>query len=88
MELMTLLLLLAGLVLLTFGADVLVKGASSLAGSLSISPLIIGLTVVAFGTSAPEMSVSVSSAFKGAADIAVGNVVGSNICNVLLILGL
>ncbi|MBH1971674.1 calcium/sodium antiporter [Moraxellaceae bacterium AER2_44_116] len=88
MELMTLLLLLAGLVLLTFGADVLVKGASSLAGSLGISPLIIGLTVVAFGTSAPEMSVSVSSAFKGAADIAVGNVVGSNICNVLLILGL
>jgi cation:H+ antiporter len=88
MELMTLLLLLAGLVLLTFGADVLVKGASSLAGSLNISPLIIGLTVVAFGTSAPEMSVSVSSAFKGAADIAVGNVVGSNICNVLLILGL
>jgi cation:H+ antiporter len=88
MELMTLLLLLAGLVLLTFGADVLVKGASSLAGSLGISPLVIGLTVVAFGTSAPEMSVSVSSAFKGSAEIAVGNVVGSNIFNVLFILGL
>jgi len=88
MELMTLLLLVIGLVLLTFGADVLVKGASSLAGSLGISPLIIGLTVVAFGTSAPEMSVSVSSAYKGSAEIAVGNVVGSNICNVLLILGL
>lgn len=88
MELMTLLLLVVGLVLLTFGADVLVKGASSLAGSLGISPLIIGLTVVAFGTSAPELSVSVSSAFKGSAEIAVGNVVGSNICNVLLILGL
>ena len=88
MELMTLLLLVIGLVLLTFGADVLVKGASSLAGSLGISPLIIGLTVVAFGTSAPELSVSVSSAFKGSAEIAVGNVVGSNICNVLLILGL
>jgi cation:H+ antiporter len=87
MELMTLLLLLAGLVLLTFGADVLVKGASSLAGSLGISPLVIGLTVVAFGTSAPEMSVSVSSAFKGSAEIAVGNVVGSNIFNVLFILG-
>lgn len=87
MELMTLFLLLAGLVLLTFGADVLVKGASSLAGSLGISPLIIGLTVVAFGTSAPEMSVSVSSAFKGSAEIAVGNVVGSNIFNVLFILG-
>lgn len=88
MELMTLLLLVVGLVLLTFGADVLVKGASSLAGSLGISPLIIGLTVVAFGTSAPELSVSVSSALKGSAEIAVGNVVGSNICNVLLILGL
>lgn len=88
MDMMTALLLLAGLVLLTFGADVLVKGASSLAGSLGISPLVIGLTVVAFGTSAPEMSVSVSSAFKGSAEIAVGNVVGSNICNVLLILGL
>ena len=88
MDMMTVLLLLAGLVLLTFGADVLVKGASSLAGSLGISPLVIGLTVVAFGTSAPEMSVSVSSAFKGSAEIAVGNVVGSNICNVLLILGL
>lgn len=88
MDMITILLLIAGLVLLTVGADVLVKGASSLAGSLGVSPLVIGLTVVAFGTSAPEMSVSVSSAFKGAADIAVGNVVGSNICNVLLILGL
>lgn len=87
MELMTLLLLVAGLVLLTFGAEVLVKGASSLAGSIGVSPLIIGLTVVAFGTSAPEMSVSVSSAFKGSAEIAVGNVVGSNIFNVLFILG-
>lgn len=88
MDMITILLLIAGLVLLTIGADVLVKGASSLAGSLGISPLVIGLTVVAFGTSAPEMSVSVSSAFKGSAEIAVGNVVGSNICNVLLILGL
>jgi cation:H+ antiporter len=85
---MTLVWLAAGLILLTVGADVLVKGASSLAGALGISPLVIGLTVVAFGTSAPEMAVSVSSAWKGAADIAVGNVVGSNICNVLLILGL
>lgn len=88
MDFITILLLIAGLVILTFGADFLVKGASSLAGSLGISPLVIGLTVVAFGTSAPEMSVSVSSAFKGSAEIAVGNVVGSNICNVLLILGL
>jgi len=88
MEPVTLILLLAGLILLTFGADILVKGASSLAGALGISPLVIGLTVVAFGTSAPEMAVSVSSAWSGSAEIAVGNVVGSNICNVLLILGL
>lgn len=88
MDFITILLLVAGLVILTLGADFLVKGASSLAGSLGISPLVIGLTVVAFGTSAPELSVSVSSAFKGSAEIAVGNVVGSNICNVLLILGL
>ncbi len=88
MEPVTLILLLAGLILLTFGADILVKGASSLAGALGISPLVIGLTVVAFGTSAPEMAVSISSAWSGSAEIAVGNVVGSNICNVLLILGM
>ena len=88
MDIITILLLIAGLVILTLGADFLVKGASSVAGSLGISPLIIGLTVVAFGTSAPEMSVSVSSALRGEADIAVGNVVGSNIFNVLFILGL
>ena len=87
MDFITILLLVAGLVILTFGADFLVKGASSLAGSLGISPLVIGLTVVAFGTSAPEMSVSISSALRGEADIAVGNVVGSNIFNVLFILG-
>jgi len=87
MDFITILLLIAGLVILTFGADFLVKGASSLAGSLGISPLVIGLTVVAFGTSAPEMSVSISSALRGEADIAVGNVVGSNIFNVLFILG-
>lgn len=88
MDPLTLVLFLIGLVLLTAGADVLVKGAASLAAGLGISPLIIGLTVVAFGTSAPELSVSVSSAWSGQADIALGNVVGSNICNVLLILGL
>jgi cation:H+ antiporter len=87
MDFITILLLVAGLVILTLGADFLVKGASSLAGSLGISPLVIGLTVVAFGTSAPEMSVSISSALRGEADIAVGNVVGSNIFNVLFILG-
>jgi cation:H+ antiporter len=84
----TYLFLIAGLVLLVLGAELLVKGASRIAAGFGISPLIIGLTVVAFGTSAPEMAISVSSAFKGEADIAVGNVVGSNIFNVLLILGL
>lgn len=76
-----------GLVLLVFSADFLVKGASRLAGAVGISPLVIGLTVVAYGTSAPELSVSVIAAFKGQADIALGNVVGSNIFNVLGILG-
>jgi cation:H+ antiporter len=85
----TFLLLLAGLVLLVIGAEFLVKGSSRLATMLRIPPLIIGLTVVAYGTSMPEMTVSVMSALApGGADIAIGNVVGSNICNVLLILGL
>jgi cation:H+ antiporter len=85
----TFLVLLAGLVLLVIGAEFLVKGSSRLAAMLRIPPLIIGLTVVAYGTSAPEMSVSVMSALSAeGADIAIGNVVGSNICNVLLILGL
>jgi cation:H+ antiporter len=85
---LTTLTLLAGLALLIFGADLLVKGASRVAAGFGISPLVIGLTVVAFGTSSPEMAISVSSAWKGEADIAVGNVVGSNIFNVLFILGL
>ena len=84
----TFLLLVAGLVLLVMGAEFLVKGASRIAAVLRISPLIIGLTIVAYGTSAPEMFVSVMSGFSGQGDIAMGNVVGSNICNVLLILGL
>lgn len=88
MDPVTLLLFVIGLVLLTLGADILVKGAANLAAGIGISPLIIGLTVVAFGTSAPELSVSVTSAWAGQADIALGNVVGSNICNILLILGL
>ena len=86
MDQMTLLLFVAGLGLLVLGAEWLVKGASRLAAALGISPLVIGLTVVAYGTSAPEMAVSVKSALTGQADIAVGNVVGSNIFNVLLIL--
>ena len=85
---MTLLLFLAGLVLLIAGAEVLVRGASRLARRFGISPLVIGLTVVAFGTSAPEMAVSVRSRARRQADIALGNVVGSNIFNVLFILGL
>jgi cation:H+ antiporter len=84
---MTLLLLIAGLVLLIVGAEALVRGASKLAGAIGISPLIIGLTVVAYGTSAPELAVSVMSSLAGQADIALGNVVGSNIFNVLFILG-
>jgi len=84
----TVLLLIAGLVLLIAGAEILVRGASRLAAAAGISPLVIGLTVVAFGTSSPELAVSVQSAFAGQADIALGNVVGSNIFNVLFILGL
>ncbi len=81
-------LIVCGLVLLVFGGELLVRGASLLALSLKISPLVVGLTVVAFGTSAPELGVSLQAAYNGAADVAVGNVVGSNICNVLLILGM
>lgn len=77
-----------GLVTLVIGADVLVRGASRLAVSFGVSPLVVGLTVVAFGTSAPEMAVSVGSALAGSPDLAIGNVVGSNIANVLLILGI
>lgn len=82
------LMFLAGLAVLVVGADVLVRGASRLAVSFGVSPLVVGLTVVAFGTSAPEMAVSVGSALAGSPDLAIGNVVGSNIANVLLILGI
>lgn len=71
-----------------WGAELLVRGSSRLATSFGISPLVVGLTVVAFGTSSPELAVSVMSAFKGQADLALGNVVGSNIFNVLFILGI
>lgn len=84
---LTLLFLLLGLVLLYFGAEGLVRGSSSLALRLGVGPLLVGLTVVAFGTSAPEMMVSVKAAYMGQGDISVGNVVGSNICNIGLILG-
>lgn len=82
------LLLIAGLVVLIFGGELLVRGASSLALKIKISPLVVGLTIVAFGTSAPELFISVKSAMAGSPDIAIGNVVGSNICNLTLILGL
>lgn len=84
---MDLLQLALGLVLLTAGAESLVRGASGIAARLGIPPLIVGLTVVAFGTSAPELAVSVAAAWSGQGDIALGNVVGSNIFNVLFILG-
>ncbi len=88
MNILTVVYLAVGLVLLVGGAELLVKGASKLAATMGISPLIIGLTVVAFGTSAPELAVSVNASLHGQADIALGNVVGSNICNILLILGM
>ncbi|HAX73216.1 MAG TPA: sodium:proton exchanger [Firmicutes bacterium] len=85
---MSYILLLVGFVLLIKGADLFVDGASSIAKTLKIPTLIIGLTIVAFGTSAPEAAVSISGAFKGANDITVGNVVGSNIFNLLVVVGI
>jgi cation:H+ antiporter len=85
--LVSVLILLAGLAVLVLGADLLVRGAAGLAARLGISPLIVGLTIVAFGTSAPEVAVSLKASFAGQPDIAVGNVVGSNIFNILFILG-
>jgi cation:H+ antiporter len=84
----TLILFVLGLALLVAGADLLVKGAARIAAVAGIAPLVIGLTVVAFGTSAPELAVTVAATARGEPDIALGNVVGSNITNVLLILGL
>ena len=84
---MNLLLFLLGLAALVAGASLLVRGASKLALSFGISPLVVGLTIVAFGTSAPEVAVSVGAVLDGKADLAIGNVVGSNIFNVLFILG-
>lgn len=82
------LLFLAGLALIIFGADLLVEGASGIARKLGISEFVIGLTIVGFGTSAPELVVSLIGALNGNADIAIGNVTGSNILNVMLGLGL
>jgi len=84
----TLLLFIVGLLFLIVGAEALVRGASRLAAVLGLSPLVIGLTVVAFGTSSPELAVSIKAAVSEQGSIAVGNIVGSNIFNVLFILGL
>ena len=77
-----------GLAALTLGAELMVRGAARLALTFGISPLVVGLTIVALGTSAPEMAVSVGAALNGTGDLAIGNIVGSNIANILLILGL
>jgi cation:H+ antiporter len=80
--------LLLGIVFLYFGAEILVRGSSNIALNLGVRPIIVGLTVVAFGTSSPELIVSMTSALDGAAPLAVGNVIGSNICNIALIVGI
>lgn len=88
MMVIQLLFLILGFVLLIKGADIFVEGASKLASKLNIPPIVIGLTIVAFGTSAPEAAISITSALSGNVDLAVGNIIGSNIMNVLLILGI
>lgn len=80
--------ILAGIVILLFGGDMLIRGAAAIAKRANISPLIVGLTIVAFGTSAPELVVSIDAALSGAPGLALGNIVGSNIANVLFVLGL
>lgn len=84
---MDILLLIGGLLLILLGANGLTDGAASIAKRFNIPSIVIGLTIVAFGTSTPELTVSVSSAIKGSSDIAIGNVVGSNIFNILFIVG-
>ena len=84
---MNILLLIGGLILILLGANGLTDGAASVAKRFRIPSIVIGLTIVAFGTSTPELTVSVASALKGSADIAIGNVVGSNIFNTLMIVG-
>ena len=85
--LMALIMIIAGFFFLVKGADLFVDSASGIAGKLGISPVVIGLTIVAFGTSMPELAVSVTAALEGANEIALGNVVGSNIFNLLVIAG-
>ncbi len=88
MSLFTVFSFIIGTVVLIFGADIMVRGAARIAASSGLSPVVIGLTVVAFGTSAPELAVSIGAASRGTSDLALGNVVGSNIANILLVLGL
>lgn len=88
MILLTIALLVLGLVILVYGADVMVRGASSISKKAGIPPIVVGLTIVAFGTSAPELIVNVFSALSGSTDLALGNIIGSNISNILLILGI
>jgi cation:H+ antiporter len=80
--------ILGGLVLLALGAEGLVRGSSSIALRMGVTPLVVGLTIVAFGTGSPEMIVSLQAALAGSSDLALGNIVGSNIANIALILGL
>ena len=86
--LVPIILILAGLVVLTLGAELLVRGSSSAALRFGVSPLVVGLTVVAFGTGSPEFVVSLTAAFDGNSGIALGNIIGSNISNIALILGI
>ena len=86
--LLNIFLALIGIAGLYYGAELLVKGGVSIAQKIGVSSLVIGLTLVAFATSSPELVVSVSAALDGSADISLGNIVGSNICNIVLILGL
>ena len=81
-------LIIIGFILLIKGADILVEGSSAIAKKMHISEIIIGLTIVSIGTSMPELVVSTTSAIEGFSDMSVGNIIGSNICNLLLILGL
>lgn len=87
-QILTYILFVLGFVLLIKGADYMVSGASSIAKRLKVSDLVIGLTVISFGTSAPELIINVLSSFNGSSDIAIGNIFGSNIANILLILGI
>lgn len=88
MEFVTLALFLVGVVILVLGAELLVRGASRLATANGISPLVVGMTVVAYGTSSPELAIGVGSALAGQTAVALGNVVGSNIANILLVIGI